>query len=463
VMDAEAGEGELTWSDFIAGGAELEARDPSAFAKAREGLTSDKLATIVYTSGTTGPPKGAMLSHRNLMFQAAEVAAHAKFPAGEETLSFLPLSHVVERLQGEVIAVKLGLTVNFAGSIDTVRDDLRAVRPTILLAVPRLWEKIHEGILAKVREMPERRRKVFAWAVQVGRERFRAEVEKRPLSWAQRAQALLADRLVGRTVRAELGLDRARYLITGAAPMSLAVQEFFGALGMPLLEGYGQTECTGISHATIPELGVRPGRVGTRLANVEVRIAADGEILVRGENVFMGYFKEEAATALALQGGWLHTGDVGEVDEAGYLRLTDRKKDILVTSGGKNVAPQNLETRLKAFQGISQVVVLGDGRKHLVALITIERESMAKVVERAVTAPSRDTAVRAYIQRCVDALNAELSSFETIKRFRVLEEDFTLESGELTPTLKVRRRVVEDRHRALVDAMYEEGERHLVG
>ncbi len=455
VMDAEAGEGELTFFDLRERGRAKLAEDADAFERARAQVTADTLATIVYTSGTTGPPKGAMLSHKNLAFEADQVARHGDFPPGEETLSFLPLSHVAERLQGELIAVALGFVVNFGRGIETVREDLLEVRPTILTCVPRLWEKIYEGILGKLKDASPARRALFGWAIAAGKKRFYADVNKRRLGPVAFVQARLADRLVGKKIRTALGLDRARFLISGAAPLSPEIQAFFGALGMPILEAYGQTECTGVSHGTTPVRGIRPGTVGNALDGIEVRIAEDGEILVRGDSVFVGYYKDEAATQAAVVDGWLHTGDVGEIDSDGYLKITDRKKDIIVTAGGKNVAPQNIENRLKSWQGISQVVVLGDKRKHLVALVTIDEAGMEAAVGRApVHPPSKDAAVCAQVQAAIDAVNSELSSYETIKRFAVLDNDFSIESGELTPSLKVKRRVVDERYQHVIASLY---------
>ncbi len=446
---------ELPWSALLQKGDELLARDPEALARARRSVTPAGLATIVYTSGTTGPPKGAMLSHKNISSEVEQIASAVKLAPHEETLSFLPLSHVAERLQGEMVAIRLGFVVNFAQRLDTVKEDLAAVRPTILTCVPRLWEKIYEAIQAQLLGMPRRRQVIFAWAIAVGRARFRAQVDERPLSFWVRLEAAVADFLVGRKVRRKLGLDRAKYLISGAAPLAVGLAEFFGALGLPILEAYGQTECSGVSHATVPWIAIKPGYVGQALPGLEVRLAEDGEILIRGDSVFSGYYKDPVATEAALAGGWLHTGDVGELDARGYLKITDRKKDIIITAGGKNIAPQNLENRLKTHAGISQVVVLGDRRKYLVALVTIDREAMGQRLGRPVTAPSRDPDVLLHVQRAIDAVNLELSSYERLKRFAVLDEDFSIESGELTPTLKVRRRIVEERHRAVLAALYE--------
>ncbi len=458
VMDGEVGEREITWYELNTRGKALGEKSPRAFDEARASIEPAGLATLVYTSGTTGPPKGAMLSHKNLCFEAAQIAQHTDFDEGLNTLSFLPLSHVAERLQGEMMAIQLGFTVNFGRGMDSLKEDLAEVQPEILTCVPRLWEKLYEGILTKVKAAPAGKQKLFHWAVRVGREVFVSKLKGRSASPWTRMQASVADRLVAKKLRTALGLGRARYLISGAAPLSPPIQEFFGGLGLEILEAYGQTECTGVSHGTVPKYGIKVGHVGKKLTDIEVRIAEDGEILVKGDNVFMGYYKEPEATAAAVINGWLHTGDVGVEDKDGFLRITDRKKDIIVTAGGKNVAPQNIENRLKAFQGISQVVVLGDKRKYLVALVTVDKDSLQKALGKPVAdQPSKDAEVLRYVQEALDTTNRELSSFETVKKFAVLDQDFSIEGGELTPTLKVKRRVIDQRYARLVDGLYGEG------
>lgn len=455
IMNGDAGANEITWADFLAQGDVYKQRNSEALPLARETIEPGKLATIVYTSGTTGPSKGAMLSHNNLMFEVRQMIKLVEIGSHEETLSFLPLSHIAERLQGELMAITAGLVVNFARSIDTVKEDLTEVRPTVLTCVPRLWEKMHEGIMAQLTKAPPRRAQLFHWAVGVGVKRYERRLAGKPVGLLLELQCHLADRLVASKVRAKLGLDRARFLISGAAPLSPVIQRFFVGLGLPILEAYGQTECAGVSHGTPPFAPIRMGRVGVTLPGIECKIAGDGEILLRGQNVFMGYYKDEAATREAVIDGWLHTGDIGEMDAQGYLKITDRKKDIIVTAGGKNVAPQNIENRLKSFTGISQVVVLGDKRKFLVALVTIDAVTMPQVIGRTIKGkPSQDSAVRDYIQKALDAVNAELSSYERLKCFDVLDNDFSIEGGELTPTLKVKRRVIDQRYRDAIDSMY---------
>lgn len=454
VLQGDSEAHDLGWDGFLRMGAAYLGQHPGAVQARQAALTPATLATLVYTSGTTGEPKGAMLSHGNLTFEAQAVLDRVALQPREETLSFLPLSHVAERLQGEIMAIAAGMVVNFGRGIDHVREDLLEVRPTLLVCVPRLWEKIHEGICAQLSHAAPRRQKIFAWALAAGQRRFMALTQKRRLPWRQWLQAQLADWLVGRKLRARLGLDRAVHLVSGAAPLAPELQAFFAAWGLPIQEVYGLTECCGILFGTLTPKTIRPGRVGVALDGVEVRIAEDGEICARGPCVFQGYFRDPAGTRAALVDGWLHTGDVGDIDAEGTLRITDRKKDIIVTAGGKNVAPQNIENRIKMHPGVSQAVVLGDKRRYLVALLTVDPAALARVVPQVAGPLSQNPAVREYLEGVLGRVNAELSSFETIKRFEILDEDFTVERGELTPTLKVKRRVIDERYRHVIDGLY---------
>jgi long-chain acyl-CoA synthetase len=423
-----------------------------------QGLDPGSLATIIYTSGTTGPPKGVMLSHRNLTFMADAISQVVEFEEGDSTLSFLPLSHVAERLQGQVCAVSEGLTVNYGESMETIVRDLGEVNATTLLCVPRLWEKIYASIHSGLEDASPLKKRLFDWAITQGTEAFELRNSGSEPGPILEAKLAVADRLIFSKVRAKLGMTHTRKFLSGAAPLSAQVGTFFASLGLVIQEAYGQTECTGVSNVN-PRAHVKFGTVGPQLPGVEVRIAEDGEILVRGPHVFLGYFHDDAATAAALDGEWLATGDVGEIDEDGHLRITDRKKDILVTAGGKNVAPQNIENLLKPARGISQVVVVGDKRKFLSALITLDYPEMALVLDEVL--PEGEGCVDhprvlAHVQGCIDEVNATLPSYETIKQFRVLPRDLTIEDGEITPTLKVKRRVVQRSYESLIDSMYSE-------
>jgi long-chain acyl-CoA synthetase len=426
-------------------------------------LDPDALATIVYTSGTTGPPKGAMLSQRNMVFEGESLARAIDADERDCTLSFLPLSHVAERLQGQIVALRVGYTINIGGGIPTVGADLRQVQPTLLVCVPRVWEKMKASIEDALESAPQLRRKIFNFARTVGWKAFgyRNRGERPPLRlWLmdEAARVLVRDKL-----RARLGMARVQTFASGAAPLAVEVAEFFASLGMPIQEVYGQTECGGVSNAN-RRRGLRFGTVGPALDGIEVRVESEhGEILVRGPNVFLGYHKEPEATQRTVVDGWLHTGDVGVVDEDGFLRITDRLKDIIVTAGGKNVAPQNIENRLKAIAGFSQVVVVGDKRKYLSALVTLDTDSLGAIWQREQRgalpegeALCSDRDVRSWVQDHIERVNHDLARFETVKKFRILAEDFSVEGGELTPTLKVKRRVIQDRYEDLIDQFYEE-------
>ncbi len=423
-----------------------------------EALDPAGMATIVYTSGTTGPPKGAMLSHQNLVFMADSILQVLVVDDSHSSLSFLPLSHVAERLQGEVVAITAGITVNYAEDLTTITRDLGETNPTLLLCVPRLWEKIYATIQSGVADAPPLRKRIFDWAVAAGEARFEVENRGATPNPALLARYAVADRLVFSKLRARLGMTHVEALASGAAPLSKAVGTFFAGLGLKIQEVYGQTECTGVCTAN-PQGRLKFGTVGPPVPGVEVRIAEDGEILVRGPNVFLGYFKQPEATAETVVDGWLLTGDIGEFDDEGYLRITDRKKDIIVTAGGKNVAPQNIENLLKPQRGVSQVVVVGDKRKFLSALITLDREEMGAVLDQDLPEMAScvdHKGVLEVLQGYVDTVNTDLASYETIKKFRVLPKDFTVEDDELTPTLKVKRRVIQKKYEALIDAFYSE-------
>ena len=426
-------------------------------------LDPESLATIVYTSGTTGPPKGAMLSHKNLMAMGDSLIGTINASDEDSSLSFLPLSHIAERLQGQVMAIRVGYTVNMGEGIPAVPQNLVEVEPTVLVCVPRLWEKYYAKITSGLEDAPALRRKLFDWAAGVGTEvqDHRARTGSESLPLGLRIRYDVADRLVLSKLRKRLGMGRTRVFLSGAAPLSAKVGRFFASVGIVIQEVYGQTECTGVCTYNPPN---RPkfGTVGVACPGQEVRIAEDGEILVKGENVFMGYRGQAEATAETVIDGWLHTGDVGEIDEDGYVKITDRKKDIIVTAGGKNVSPQNIENRLKTGAGISQVVVVGDKRKFLSALITLDVEALTEVFERnewkmpSSSALPEDERVLSLLQGYVDDVNRDLASYETVKKFIVLPEDFTVESGELTPSLKVKRRVIQRRYEDTIDAFYAE-------
>jgi len=425
---------------------------------ARE-VRPDQLATIIYTSGTTGEPKGVMLSHRNLVSNM--IGGRAVVPVNETdtSLSFLPLSHSFERLVSYVYLAH-GVTIVFAESMDTIGRDLTIVRPTVMTGVPRVYEKFQARILERGSALPQPRRTLFHWGVKVATARGRAQSQGRPVGGLLALESKIADRLVFSKIRESVG-GRLRCLASGSAPLPVSVAEFFAGIGLPITEGYGLTETSPIISAN-PLDAPRLGTVGKPIPDVEVRIAEDGEILARGPNVMLGYYNKPAETAAAIKEGWFHTGDIGTLDADGYLSITDRKKDLLVTSGGKKIAPQPIEAALKRSPLVAEVIVLGDRRRFASALIVPEFSALERRLEDLGRPPGerlelvRRDDVLALYREIVDGLNRDLSQFERIKQFRLLPREFTIESGELTPTVKVKRRAVEQNWAAEIEEMYRE-------
>ncbi|HEX5475022.1 MAG TPA: long-chain fatty acid--CoA ligase [Vicinamibacterales bacterium] len=427
------------------------------FRDAARAVTPGQLATIIYTSGTTGEPKGVMLTHGNLVANLMAGARVLGVGPDDVGLSFLPLSHGFERMVS-YIYLAAGVTMIFAEAMDTAGRDVATVRPTVMTGVPRAYEKMQARILAKGAELTGLRRRIFFWGLEAGLARARAEVRGRRPNPLTRARARWADRLVMSKIRAGVG-GRVRYLVSGSAPLPIGVAEFFSAIGMPIIEGYGLTETSPILTVNPPD-APRAETVGRAVSGVELRIAEDGEILARGPNVMQGYYNKPEATAAVLQDGWFHTGDVGTLDAEGFLRITDRKKDLIVTSGGKKVAPQPIEAGLARHPLIAEAVVLGDRRKFVSALLVPDFPALETRL-RALGRPAATHAdmvsrsdVAALYQEIVDALNRDLAQFEKIKKIALLPEAFSVASGELTPTLKVRRKVVEERWRSVIDQIY---------
>jgi long-chain acyl-CoA synthetase len=431
------------------------------FREAARAVRPEDLATIIYTSGTTGEPKGVMLTHANLVANLREGAVVLDVSQDDVALSFLPLSHGFERMVS-FIYLFTGVTIIFAESFETLGRDIAHVRPTVITGVPRVYEKMQSRILEKGQAGSAAKAIVFRWSVEAGLARARAVLRGKRVGPLTAMKAAIADRLVFAKVRQGVG-GRLRLIVSGSAPLSSSVAEFFHAVGLPVIEGYGLTETAPILTDNPPE-APRVGTVGRALANVELKIAPDGEILARGPNVMPGYYNKPEATAEALKDGWFHTGDIGTLDAAGYLTITDRKKDLLVTSGGKKIAPQPIEAVLKRSPLIAEAVVLGDRRNYAAALIVPDFPALERRLQGVGRSPSAGSASRAELvaradvialyQEVVDALNSGLSQFERIKRIALLPSEFTVESGELTPTLKVKRKVVEERWRGEIEKLY---------
>ncbi|HSG46938.1 MAG TPA: long-chain fatty acid--CoA ligase [Longimicrobiales bacterium] len=456
-------EGVMAWVDFLALGTR-QGWDRARLEEEAAATSPDDLATVLYTSGTTGEPKGVMLTHQNIFSNAHASGMVLPILEGDVTLSFLPLSHIFQRMV-DYLLLSRGCTLARARDIRTLGPDLAAVKPTIQIAVPRVYEKVLGGVKEAAAGLKER---ILHWAIDVGNRWADARLAGQPVGIVTGLQYALADKLVFAKLRARLG-GRIRYFISGSAPLAEDVNRFFYAAGLPILEGYGLTETSPVTNVNPPD-GIRIGTVGPPIPGTEIRIAEDGEILVRGPQVMKGYYNRPGATAQVIdQDGWFATGDIGELDAHGYLRITDRKKDIIVTAGGKNVAPQPIESRLKAHRFIEQVVMVGDQR-HFTSLLVVPSFAALNRWARDQGLPHGDlptllaqAEVQDLMERVVMGHLGPLARYERPKKIALLEREFTVEDGTLTPTQKVKRRVVQDRFRHVIDQMYlEENEDRTV-
>ncbi|CAN5925446.1 AMP-dependent synthetase/ligase [soil metagenome] len=453
---ADAGGGKLRvlgWDEFLKLGDEVPEADLEARLNAQK---PDDVCTLIYTSGTTGEPKAVMITHTNLVWTAGSLLSTLKLGPEDVTVSYLPLSHVAEQLLTIHGPMAMGSVVCFAESLDKLGENLADVRPTVFMGVPRVWEKIQAKMQAAGAKAPPFRKKIVAWARKTGLAGGFAEQrhEARPLLYP------VAKKLVFDKVRKALGLDRARLCVTSAAPISRDTLEFFLALGIPLLEVYGMSECTGPGTYSPPD-DYRTGKCGIVLPGTELKIAEDGEICMRGKHVFKGYLKDPESTKNALdEEGWLHSGDIGTIDKDGFVQITDRKKDILITAGGENIAPQVLEGHLKGIPVVAQAVVIGDRRKYLAALLTLDPERVTTEAELAGSAARNvDDAAKCdvflrHLEKQIEVVNGRLARVQTIKRFAVITREFSIDGGELTPTMKVKRKVVNEKYQREIEEMY---------
>ncbi|NLY93186.1 MAG: long-chain fatty acid--CoA ligase [Myxococcales bacterium] len=440
----------LSWEAFLA---KADETSEEKLLQRIHALEPEGLAQLIYTSGTTGPPKAVMLTHRNLAWTAKKAQEITALTAADTTLSYLPLSHIAEQMFSIHGAITTGICVYFAESIEAVPENLKEVQPTVFFGVPRIWEKFHAGISAKLDEATGVKAKLVKWAMSVGRRVNALRGQGKKPQGLLAAEYELANRLIFSKLKEAIGLKNARIAVSGAAPIAKEVLEFFAALDIVVLEVYGQSEDTGPTSFNLPNR-FRFGSVGPAVSGVEVKIAEDGEVLVKGPNVFKGYLKDEAATKDTLVDGWLHSGDLGEFRE-GFLYITGRKKDIIITAGGKNIAPKNLEAALKNHELVNEAVVIGDRRKYLTALVTLDPERVAAMGIDPKTA-HQDETVRASIQAHLDEINKQFARVEQIKKFTILERNFSIEDGELTPTLKVKRNRVNEHFADAIEAMYED-------
>jgi long-chain acyl-CoA synthetase len=451
----------ITLAELERRGEEWNAANPGRLDEAAAAVGPEDLATLIYTSGTTGKPKGVMLTHDNWIFEGEALAEINVLGPTDKQLLFLPLAHSFAKVL-EVAFIRLGVPTAIDGVIDDLVPNLAAVRPTVMGGVPRVYEKVYNRVVTNAREGGGLKYKIFQWAMDVGGQVSRLRQQGGQPSGLLAFKHRLADKLVYSKLKGRLG-GRLRFLISGGAPLSRAIAEFFHSCDILILEGYGLTETSAGSVFNRPER-YKFGTVGLPVPGLEARIAEDGEILLRGRSVMKGYYNLPQDTAEALEpDGWFHTGDVGQIDADGFLTITDRKKDILVTAGGKNIAPQNIEGQLKAScPYVSQVVMLGDRRPFCVALITLNEETTGKWA-REHGIDSKDYAdlasrpeVKQLIRDGVEAVNARLASYEKIKDFHLLDHDLSQETGELTPKMSVKRKVVESRHREVLEGFYKD-------
>jgi len=452
----------MSFDELLRLGKEFDENNPGLFEQRVGEVEVNDVAILIYTSGTTGPPKGAMLTHRNLLFMSEAMVAANPVYDSDETLSFLPLCHIFEQLFTILIHLRYGTVANFIENTDTIMDNMKEVSPTVTYGVPRIWEKYASGIVIKMSDATWFKRLVFKASMGIGMTYAGLRLSGKPIPPILKLAYGAAYLTVFRKLKERLGFDRVRIAYSGAAPISPDVLKFFNAVGLPLVEGYGQTEGTGVT--TVSQKGnIRIGKVGKPLPGLEVKIAPDGEILVKGPGVFKGYFKNPEATADTLKDGWLYSGDVGELDEDGFLKITDRKKDLIITAGGKNIAPQNIENQLKFSPYINDAVVVGDRRKYLTALIAIDEENVIKYAQDhkiqfgTYASLTQASEIKQLIQKEVDKVNKTLASVETIKKFTIIPKKLYEEDGEVTPTMKVKRKFINEAFKDIIEKMYRSG------
>ena len=447
-----------TWEDFLASGSEISDDDLDARTAA---LRSDQVADFIYTSGTTGPPKAVMLTHENLEWTGTQMGSQVDLGHEDVALSYLPLSHIAEQMASLVMPLIFGYEVYFCHDGLQLAEYLREARPTTFFGVPRVWERFEAGIKAQLGQATGAKAKIAELAQGVAAKYIGEMNAGRTPSGLLSAQYSAVDKVVFSKIHAALGFDRCRVFVSGAAPIPAASLEFFASIGIPITELYGQSEDSGPTTTNLPGAN-RYGTVGRAVPGVEVKIAEDGEILVRGKNVFAGYYKNDEATAETVIDGWLHSGDLGKMDADGYLSIIGRKKDIIITSGGKNIAPQNIEEALAGIDIVGTPVVIGEKQRFLVALLTLEPEAAGRfAAEHGLDADTmhEDPTVRAHLEDCINKqVNPLMARVEHIRNFAVLPTEFSTGGGELTPTFKVKRNVVNEKYAEVIDATYEAGQ-----
>jgi long-chain acyl-CoA synthetase len=435
--------------------------DPAEIARARESVEPDDLLTLIYTSGTTGPPKGVQLCHHNMMSAVKTFDDVIDFPVGARVVSYLPMAHIAERATGHYLPIVLGHTVTCCPNPREVIEYLPEVRPSWFFAVPRIYEKLKAGIEAGIEaDQDEERKRAMKWALDVGHKKVRLQQEGKEIPAELAQEHAKADEMVLSKLRAKLGLDDVEAIYVGAAPTPLPVLEFFHAIGVPVAELWGLSESTGSGAVNLPGK-IKLGTVGQVTPGMEMKLAEDGEVLIRGPQIMKGYRNLPEQTSDALDDdGWLHTGDIGEIDDDGYLKIVDRKKELIITAGGKNISPANIEAKLKAHPLVGSACVIGDQKPFLSALIVLDPDVAPAwaagqgIADTSLAALAKDERVVAAIQEGVDAANAEVSKVEGVKKFTVLGEDWLPGGDELTPTMKLKRKPVAQKYADQIEAMY---------
>ena len=450
----------MPYDELMALGRAHDSAHPGRWEELIAASRADALALLVYTSGTTGPAKGAMLSHRNVIFQLYNADAFIPLGTNDEQLAFLPLCHIAERTFTSFLPLRSGAIANFAESVETVPENIREVAPTTFFAVPRIWELFYSSIAIRMKEATWVGRTAYRWALGIGLKVAEEELAGRKPSLPLRALHAAADFLVLDNIKRAIGMHRVKFAGTGAAPIAPDLIKWYRALGVDMREVYGQTENCGLATG-MPDR-IKLGTVGVIAPGTEGKISADGEILLKGPHIFMGYLNQPEKTAETLRDGWLHTGDVGLIDNEGYVKITDRMKDIIITAGGKNVTPSEIENQLKFSPYISDAVVIGDQRKFLSCLIMIDYDNVSKHAQDSnvpftdFSSLCRAREVNDLIWSEIERVNANFARVETIKRFRLIEQQLTAEDDELTPTMKLKRKFVNEKYKGMIDGMYAE-------
>jgi len=449
----------MTYDEIVDEGRQIAEKDSNSFESRMAEVTPNDLSVLIYTSGTTGPPKGAMLTHENVMWMGETIAKDNPVYDKDEVMSFLPLCHIFERLFSVFGQITYGYTVNFIENLDTVTDNMREVSPTVGYAVPRIWEKYLSAVYIRMSDATWFKKLVFSIALKIGKRRATLMMNFKRIPYYLKVLYQLAYIAVFHKLKERLGFDRLRVAYSGAAPISPDVLLFFQSIGVNLIEGYGQTEGTGVT--CVSRIGrVKFGSVGPPLTGTEIKIAEDGEILVKSPSVFKGYYNDPKSTTETLKDGWLYSGDIGQIDEDGYLKITDRKKDIIVTAGGKNITPQYIENKLKFSSYINDAVIIGDKRKFITSLIMIDEDNVVKYAQdhKVQFSTYKDLTqapeIIKLIQVEVNKVNDTLARVEQIKKFTILPKKLYEEDGEVTPTMKVKRKYVNEAFGDIIDGMY---------